>query len=157
MTKRSFYYPHDRASTWYTGEELDPVTGEVFTLPSMTKQEFKAECDINTIIKQFGQTGIVNHIRDARDQGQYADLPDEIDFQASLNLVRQAQESFASLPSKVRDRFGNDPAAFLEFMGNPDNQEEMISLGLATRIVQDAPSSPTPPVAPAPPAEPPKV
>lgn len=135
---RSFYYPHTRAQTWYTGEVTNPVTGEVTRPPSMTKQSFVAECDINNIMKQYKATGIISHISANARQGVYTDLPDSLDFQASLELVKEAQIAFASLPSKVRDRFGNDPAAFLAFCGDPRNAKEMAELGLTI------PSNPTP-------------
>ena len=49
-----FYHPHARHQ--YTGELVDPATGVVYTPPSMTKQEFKRECDINNIIPKFQTT-----------------------------------------------------------------------------------------------------
>lgn len=151
-TTWSFYRPHDREATWVTGELVNPKTGEVYTPPSMTKQEFAQECDINNIIKAFKVTGQVTHINAQRASGTYQDLPDPLDFQESLNAVRQANEAFNSLPSKVRERFNNDPQAFLTFMANPANQDEMIKLGLATRTPQAAPPAPpAPPAAPAPP------
>lgn len=131
MSKFTFYRPHDRAATWYTGEELDPITGELITPPSMTKQSFVAECDINNILKQYRTSGMVSHINAQAAQGMYADLPDSLDFQESLNLVLQAEAAFDSLPSLVRQRFQNDPAEFLAFCADPSNKDEMIKLGLA--------------------------
>lgn len=37
---------------------------------------------------------------------------------------------FDTLPSKLRLRFGNDPAEFLSFVEDPANDQEMIDLGL---------------------------
>lgn len=62
--------------------------------------------------------------------GVYQDLPDGIDFQASLKLVKRVQEAFASLPSKVRNRFENDPARFLAFCSDPANGPELVALGI---------------------------
>lgn len=124
MVLRSFYRPHRRI----VENGSHPDTGEI--MPSMTKQSFKAECDINNIIKQFSQTGIVTHISDRASKGQYADLPDSADFQEALNIVGAANESFMSLPSKVRDRFGNNPELFLQFLHDPKNEDEARALGL---------------------------
>lgn len=146
-----FYHPHARLG--FTGELVDPVTGELFTPPSMTKQEFKRECDINNIIKQFQVTGMVQHINARAQAGAYIDLPSDLDFQNSVNIVARARDSFMSLPSKIRDRFGNDPAQFLAFVQNPANINEMYDLGLATR--PRAPN-PEPAPAPTPTPEPPK-
>lgn len=126
MVQYSFYRPHKRV----TEDNVDPKTGEI--VPSMTKQSFVEECDINNIIKQYSATGQIRHMSAQAAQGRYLDLPDDIDFQTSLDTVRQANEAFASLPSGVRARFGNDPAQFLDFMSDPSNQEEIIKLGLAT-------------------------
>lgn len=148
-----WYQPH--APVDWTGELPDRRTGELVKEPSMTKQSFMQECDINNIIKSYQVTGIWSHINERAQQGVYADLPDPIDFQESLNLVHQAEQSFASLPSSVRSRFENDPTKFLEFMADPANQEEMIKLGLATDTRPPA-EPPTAPPAPPPAGDLPK-
>lgn len=125
---QSFYRPHSRVQ--FTGELVDPATGEVTSPPSMTQQSFVKECDINNIIKQFSQTGMITHISERAAEGAYVDLPESMDFQEALHTVEAARASFASLPSKVRDRFGNSPEAFLEFLHNPSNEDEARSLGL---------------------------
>lgn len=129
---RSFYVPHARVQ--YTGEVVDPVTGVVTKPPSRTKQSFLAECDINNILKQFKATGIVTHINAQRAQGRYEDLPASTDFQEALNTVMAAEAAFASLPSLVRERFGNDPERFLAFVGDPKNADELVKLGLTKPV-----------------------
>lgn len=137
-----FYQPTDR-STDYTGELVNPVTGEVYKPVPRTKQSHMRECDINNIIKDFKVTGQIAHMNTAARNGAYVDLPDQIDFQQSLEVVRSATTSFSTLPSKVRERFGNDPGAFLAFMADPRNNQEIIEMGLAT-----APEPATPPASP---------
>lgn len=140
-----FYRKHDRKATWYTGESRDPKTGKLVKLPSMTKQSHLAECDINNILKQYRATGIVTHISAQASQGMYADLPDSLDFQESLEVVRQAEAAFASLPSKVRDRFQNNAAQFLAFTQDPNNAQELVDLGLASVTAPAGPPAPPPP------------
>lgn len=137
--KRTFYRPHSRVL--YTGNLVDPHTGEITRPESMTKQSFVAECDINNIIKSFSVTGMVNHINHQAGQGAYVDLPDSVDFQEALHTVDQARTAFMTLPSKIRDRFGNDPSQFLAFLTDPANLDEARSLGLAN----PAPQEPTKP------------
>lgn len=129
--------------------------------PSRTKQSFKDECDVNNIMRKYQQTGLLNHVN--RFRGDYADYTGVQDYQASLNQVLAANEAFSSLPSKLRARFGNDPALFLDFVGDPDNRDEMERLGLL-RTPQSAseapPASPlpddsSPPLQEAPPPVPP--
>lgn len=126
----SFYRPHERVV--FTNALTNPHTGEVTYPPSRTKQQFKDECDINNIIKAFKVTRQITHMRANFEQGAYMDLPDPLDFQESLNVVLAAEASFATLPAKVRERFGNDPQGFLAFMADPANQDEIIKMGLGT-------------------------
>lgn len=125
--KLGFFRPHDVKLGAFAN--CDPETGEVYE--SMTRQSEMDACDIHNVLKQFSQQGFEQLVREKAAQGQYADLPDEIDYQTSLNLVMQANASFATLPSQVRERFGNDPAQFLAFVSNPANAEELVRLGLA--------------------------
>lgn len=118
-----------------------------FEKESRTKQSFKNECDINHILKMYKKNGIVTHIQ-AR-APMFEDVADALSYQDSLNLVIRAQEQFAALPSKVRARFGNDPAQFLEFCGNSANAKEMVDLGLATaRPEAPAVKEPEAPISP---------
>lgn len=137
--KRSTFIPHKRVQ--WTGEVVDPKTGELVKLPSMTKQEFVRECDINNVIKSFSQTGRFNHINANAQQGMYTDLPDSMDLQMSLEIMDQAERAFMSLPAKTRERFHHQAGEFLAFMENPANGDEMIALGLR---------EPPPPPPPAP-------
>lgn len=127
---RSAYIPHRRIQ--YTGELLNHKTGELYKPVTRVKQSFVAECDINNILKQYSATGQLKHISARAQQGAYRDLPDEVDFQYAQNVVAQASQAFATLPSRTRDRFNNDPVKFLEFMSDPENAPEAIRLGLAT-------------------------
>lgn len=135
--KRTFYRPHERVQ--YAGELVNPHTGEVTRPPSMTKQEFVKECDVNNVIKSYSPRAMAVMIAENAARARYEDLPDEIDFQASIDLVRQAEASFMTLPAKVRDRFGQDPAQFLAFLSNPENVDEARALGLLKPL-------PTPPL-----------
>lgn len=102
------------------------------TGPSMTHQSMKAECDINNIMRKYERDGIIAHRNTYEGQyGDFTELPQ--DYQSSLNAVLEAQEMFLTLPARVRAKFENDPASFLEFVSNPKNQDEMIELGLAER------------------------
>lgn len=132
MTKKvsyGFHRPHKRVQ--YTGDLVNHKTGEVFRPPARTKQQFVEQCDINNIVKQFTKAGIMDQLMKIRVSEDLALLPDPIEFQDSMNLVVQAENTFARLPSKIRSRFLNDPAEFLAFMNDPSNQDEAIKMGLA--------------------------
>lgn len=94
----------------------------------MTKQSFKDECNINKIMEKFQRTGALTHY--ARHAPTYGDCT-PVELSDALQMVINAEQMFADLPSSIRDRFNNDPEKFLEFVQNPENLEEMRKLGLA--------------------------
>jgi len=92
-----------------------------------TKQSFKDESDINTIMARYLSTGEMPVINERAPQ--YLDASG-MDFQDMQNKVVEAQSLFMDLPSKLRTRFHHDPAEFLEFCSDPSNRDEMSTLGL---------------------------
>lgn len=106
-----------------------PQTPIVNYEPSMTQQHFTDECDVNQILKKFIQTGILDTIG----PGVYADISDLGDYRESLEMIRNADEMFAGLPSRIRARFENDPAQYLAFVQDPKNLDEGIELGIFTK------------------------
>lgn len=117
----------------------------LFSKPSRVKQSFKDECDINKILARWQKTGVLDHVN--RYQGDYADVTPIPDYREALNSVMAAQAAFNSLPSKIRERFGNDPAQFLDFVHDEGNLNEMRSLGLLKPVEPDISAPPSPPVA----------
>ena len=106
---------------------------------SRTKQSFKKECDINHIMAKYQKTGAITHYN--KHQQQYG-IADGQTFQDAMNLVCEAQEMFNDLPSSIRSRFGNDPAAFLDFVQDEDNADEMVKLGLTEGSPEQATVTP---------------
>lgn len=107
-----------------------------------TKQEFKAESDINTIMAQYMRTGELPKINEVAPQ--FLDVTD-MDFQTHMNSIREAQELFDSLPSAIRNRFQNDPGAFIDFTSDEINRPELARMGLLSTEATRAILSPTPP------------
>lgn len=99
----------------------------VFPLVGKTKQSMKDECDINKIMSKYQTTGLIDFVN--KNQPQYGDVT-SISFEHSLEQVTQANAMFAEMPSETRKRFDNSASKFLEFVNNPENLEEAISLGL---------------------------
>ncbi|AXL15297.1 internal scaffolding protein [Microviridae sp.] len=131
MNIRHPYSPRLRVAIDFTGET------------SLTKPEFKGDCDINNIIAQYRETGVIQHLN--KNQGIYADLSDSVDYQTAQNIVLAADAAFGSLSAKVRARFDNNPAAFLAFCEDPANAQEMIDLGFRTPEVIPEPHKPLKP------------
>lgn len=100
---------------------------------SRTQQQFKTECDVNTIMAKYKKTGMINHFN--KHQGFYGDFADGVDYRENLERLSRAQESFDDLPATVRKRFDNDPSKLLEFLSRKENKEEAITLGLIPKPV----------------------
>lgn len=97
----------------------------------LTEQSHKKACDINTIIERYEKTGLAPV---TTRQALYGDVSGVEDYLTSMNKLISAQEKFDSLPSKVRAKFNNDPARFIEFCSDEKNIDEMIDLGLLARV-----------------------
>jgi len=100
-----------------------------FTQPSMTKQSFAKECNINNIMARYEKTGIVEHVMEM--PGQFGDVSEPLEYQEALNKVNAARSLFDSLPAQVRAKFDNEPFLFLEFAQNPENYGKLVEMGLA--------------------------
>lgn len=125
-------------------EQVKPV--QYFcTGPTMTKESEAAACNINNIMKKYEKGELIEHMN--ANPGRYEDLPGGMDYQLALNLAIRAKDSFEALPGTLRAKFNNDAETFLEFMENPENDDEKISLGLIapeTEPKQDIQPEPTP-------------
>lgn len=110
--------PEDRDKLDFSGEE-----GR-----SLTKQSEAAATDINKIIERFDAGGMISHVNERTPV--YLDVSEVADYRGALEQVRKTNEFFMELPAKVRERFKNDPAEFLDFMTDDANMAEAVELGL---------------------------
>lgn len=112
---------------------IHPDTGEV--CESLTRQEHRDECDINSILARYERTGQLPPER----QPRYVHC-DALTYQDSLDLVIKAQDGFKELPARIRDLYGNSPQRFLEAFDKRD--PELIDVckkyGLITEREPDA-------------------
>ena len=127
----------------YDRDKNSDLAKFVFTRSSRTQQSFRDECDINTILKRFNVTG---QLPVGSVQPQYGDFSGVTDYQSALNAVMAAQDSFLQLPAKVRAKFDNDPALFVDWASDEANKDEMKALGLlreeTAQAVVTSPSEP---------------
>lgn len=112
--------------------------GVDFTEPTITKQSFKDECDINHILRRYQKNGQLPDL--IKENPRFGDFSSPHDYQESMNIVAFANEQFAALPAKTRERFNNNPELFLEFVDNPQNNAELIKLGLAHEKAKPKPN-----------------
>lgn len=110
------------------GDKASLKSGLVCVRPTLTKQSFKDECDINVIVKRFG---IGYDIPSSFRLPQFGDFTGLDSFEDAANAIAVANEQFDMLPAAIRSRFSNDPAAFVDFVTNADNLDDVIAMGLA--------------------------
>lgn len=132
-----------RSAFNYNRDLVSQATGLQCLDESKAQQSAAEETDINTIVNRFLRTGEMP--RDLR-APTYGDFDEVFDFQTAMNAVRQANESFMSMPAQLRARFHNSPQEFLEFTNNAENYDEAVKLGIVVPRTQEA--TPTPPATP---------
>ncbi|WNK13064.1 MAG: internal scaffolding protein [Microvirus sp.] len=110
---------------------------------SMTQQQFVDECDVNKIVERHAQNGtLAEFLAHGQDTATRAaqmgpqDFTQQMDFQEAMNVVTKANEMFADLPAKTRERFNNNPGEFLRFMEDKDNADEALKLGILEKVQQ---------------------
>lgn len=103
--------------------------------PSLAKQSFRDECDINVMMRRYEKDQILPHV--SQYEGRYGDFTEAVDFQTAFNVVQDAQRMFMTLPATIRARFDNDPGEFLEFATDDKNREELGKLGLLRPAVPE--------------------
>jgi len=92
----------------------------------ITQDHFRDEVDINNIIAKFAETGAFPI---ANRQAEYGYATSQT-FTEAMQTIASAKEEFAKLPSEARAHFLNDPAAYLDAVGDPENRELFQKLGL---------------------------
>lgn len=126
-TMKKIVVPFLRTPYNYDTEQASDESGLKCLDKSLAQQHMKDEVDINTIVQTFTRTGMLP-------QHSLPPLAEDFTqvktFQQALDLVVEARESFQQMPAEVRNRFGNDPVAFVDYCSNPDNREEMRKWGL---------------------------
>lgn len=116
--------------TWYSDDT-----------PSMTRQEFRDECDINTIMARY-DSYLADPMASLHTEPRYVDLVNTPStLMEAMAALKEGEDAFMRLPAIVRKEFDNDPIRFVDFACDPVNIDRMREWGLA-------PPAP-PPAAPA--------
>lgn len=132
------FEPFFRTGYNYDRNAASVASGQANNEPSMAQQQFREECDINTIVRRFGLTG---QMPENPKIPRYGDFTGVTDYQTALNAVRAADEAFLTLPADVRAAFNHDPQALLAAVEDPTMQDKLIELGLATRKPSPPPAA----------------
>ncbi|AXH75050.1 MAG: internal scaffolding protein [Microviridae sp.] len=114
--------------------------------PSLTRQSFTDECDINRIMERFEKTGVLPQF--LGNEPSYLDVSNVVDYHEALNIVNEANSLFYGLNAFLRSRFDNDPAKLVAFISDSANYEEAVKLGLVKARPPATPPAVAAPLAP---------
>jgi len=92
----------------------------IFTQPSLTRQSFKDECDVNQIVKRYTETGMINHI--PRTTPKYGDAPEGDFLEAAIVNADIASQIEAG--TLDMDAIASEPEAELPLEAEPEKVEE---------------------------------
>lgn len=121
--------PFVRSPYNYDMAAVSQDTGLECKDPSLTQQQFTDECNINTIVEQFGLSPFGGMPENPLEIAS-VDFSEVGDYQTCLNAQIRAREAFMALPAPLRSRFQNDPHQLLQFIEDPGNRDEGVKLGL---------------------------
>ena len=93
----------------------------------LTEQHHAENCDINKILAQFMETGI---LPTSTREPVYGNVADH-NFQEVQNQLAEAKSLFEQLPDPVKAQFDNEPFKFLHFAEDPRNLDALVEMGLA--------------------------
>ena len=91
----------------------------------LTEQHHAETCDINKILAQFMETGILP--TSTNKDPQYGDVS-EHDFQEVQNQLANAKTLFEELSDPVKAQFDNKPFKFLHFAEDPKNMDSLVRI-----------------------------
>lgn len=115
-----------------------PEKGLEFVQPSLTQQQFKDECEIESLLRAHNLGQVMGILNNHGQQPLYADTTDIPDFHDAQNHVARAREYFEGLPSNVRSRFNNSLSEFLTTLNDPGAREALTEMGVLKKAADKA-------------------
>ena len=102
------------------------------TLPSMTEQCHRDDCDINTIINRYKKTGVLGTATQVREMvfGDFASIPDRLMTEVGM---AEAKENFMKMPLNVRNHFEHNIGKFLKALSDPAQIPTLQNLGIVKK------------------------
>lgn len=94
-----------------------------------TLQSQHPATNINNILNHYRKTGTFTHV--AKELPQYGDFSNAPDYLGAMIQIKEAESMFMECSADVRSKFGNQVSNMLDFLADPENDQEAIDLGLA--------------------------
>ncbi len=79
-------------------------------------------------MRNYKRTGILVNPQDAR-KPIFGDFSD-IDFESTQRRIAECKTQFEMMPNAIRNKFHNNPKEMVDFLAQPENEQESIKLGL---------------------------
>lgn len=98
---------------------------------NLVQGQYKDECDINVILSRYSPEQLQE--RYAAFNGVFGDYGDVMDYSTARQFVIDADEAFMGLPAHIREKFGNDPEVLCDFLSDPSNLDDAVSMGLVSK------------------------
>lgn len=110
-TGELYAIPSFRTPYNFNRDDSSIATGLACQDLSLTRQDDAEDADINVIVGRFLKTGL---LPEGVSVPQYGDFLEVSDYKSSLDLVRKAEQAFASYPADIRSKYANDVGVFLD-------------------------------------------
>lgn len=120
-------------------------------MPELVQQTGKREADINVIVKRFLSTG---QLPTLNLEPLYADFSQAGDFTMAQQMMLAAEQAFDQIPAEIREKFDNNPAAFIAWAETNKYTDEDIQRVFSPK--EEPPKAETPPTPTPTAGEPPK-
>lgn len=104
----------------YTHEPYVPVYDD-----GRTKQAFKEDTEINTMLRRHQVAGTMSHLEAYG--GEYGDFAG-VDLLTAHQNINRGRQIFDALPSEVRKEFRNNPSEFFSYVNDPENVDRIAEL-----------------------------
>lgn len=99
--------------------------------PSKTEQSHTLACNLNEIMRQYGVTKTLPIM--AYPPEMFGDDNLDLTLTDAYETVRDADFYFQNLPATLRQKFNNSPTQLWQWVNDPANADEAVSLGLLNR------------------------
>lgn len=107
------------------------VITDVSSKPSLTKSEYRDECNINNVIARALRTGVLPGVKQ---EALYGDFTEVTDYATAQVKIAEAKSEFEQLPSHIKEKFDNEVTTLLDWMDDPANEDEARKLGLLPKL-----------------------
>ncbi len=98
---------------------------------SMVRSNFRAECDINTIVARYANGA---QLPPTADDLVFGDVSEIGDYKTCLDIVKSIGSRIRELPEKAAALFNSDPGRFISSIEAAKDREALVNLGLVEAL-----------------------